>query len=130
MLRCRNACCTEYYPDASATSWTASLWKPSSAGTENGRCCRTLAGLGATDSVTQVRALCTLIPAVGYLFGMHIDEPLLPWYVPFTPLPSLLPARLQLLQLALGHVLAASARCTAHHAAQPCAYGSRVLDVA
>ena len=58
--------------------------------------------------MAQVRALCTLIPAVGKLFGMLIDDVLLPWYVLFPPLPSQLPARLQPLQFALGHVPALS----------------------
>ena len=58
--------------------------------------------------MAQVRALRMLIPTVGKLFGMLIDDGRLPWYVLCPPLPSQLPVRLQPLQFALGHVPALS----------------------
>ena len=100
----------DFAADGSATSLTASYSQPSSAGTEICHCFRQLAGLGASDGMAWVRALCMLIPAAG--LPLRHDHRRAAFYrcVLFPPPPCCLPACLLLLLLSCVcvHMLAAS----------------------
>ena len=92
--------------DASTAELAASSMLPSPAGTEMATAIGSLVGLGAADGVTWVRALCTLIPTAG--LPVRHDGRRRSFTVvraPYVPPPSLPPACLQLLHLALGTCL-------------------------